>query len=257
MKIKILGSGSAFGAPMIFNSWGRLNPNNSKNNRTRSSLFLDIDGYNILVDAGPDLRTQINKNNITNIDAVFVTHSHYDHTGGIPELPRAAKILDHSIDIYATKETLIGLKENFGYLFNSKAEEESNSSYLHWKEIPSLGKVKIGDIDFTTFTVFHHKLHPSGFRYKNCAYVTDWSEISDEVLCMVYDLDLLIIECNDGLTQESTGHAYLDKVKEICDKIKPKKVILSHLSWRVDYDDFQKYLPANFSLAYDGMNVEI
>ena len=44
MKIKILGSGSAFGAPMIFNTWGKLNPNNPKNERTRASLFLDIDG---------------------------------------------------------------------------------------------------------------------------------------------------------------------------------------------------------------------
>ena len=136
MKVKILGSGSAFGAPMIFNSWGRLNPNNPKNNRTRASLFLDIDGYNILVDASPELRTQINKNNITNIDAVIITHGHYDHTGGIPELPRAAKILDHGINIYATQETLSGIKSNFSYLFNAKADAEPNSISLHWKEIP-------------------------------------------------------------------------------------------------------------------------
>jgi phosphoribosyl 1,2-cyclic phosphodiesterase len=56
---------------------------------------------------------------------------------------------------------------------------------------------------------------------------------------------------------ESKGHAYLDKVKEITSIINPKKVILSHLSWRVDYDDFKKHLPSNYDLAYDGMELEV
>lgn len=257
MKIKILGSGSAFGAPMIFNTWGKLNPNNPKNERTRASLFLDINGYNILVDAGPDLRTQINKNNITNIDSVFITHGHYDHTGGIPELPRATKILNHGINIYAHSETLDGIKDNFSYLFNANSDAEPNSISLHWKEIPFLGEFEVNGITFHTFTVNHHKLHPSGFRYNNFAYVTDWSEIPEETLDLLHNLDLLIMECNDGLTQESTGHAYLDKVKEVVSIIKPKRVILSHLSWRVDYDEFQQYLPPKFELAYDGMLIEV
>ena len=257
MKIKVLGSGSAFGSPMIFNTWGKLNSNNPKNERTRASLFLDIDGYNILIDAGPELRTQINKNNVTNIDSVFVTHGHYDHIGGSPELPRAAKILDHGIDIYATKETLEELKASYGYLFSSHADAEPNSASLHWKEIPELGTFNAGNLDFYTFTVSHHKLHPSGFRYNNFAYITDWSDISDKALSILHNLDLLIIECNDGLNEDSKGHAYLDKVIEIASIINPKKVILSHLSWRVDYDEFKKHLPSNYDLAYDGMEIEI
>ena len=79
MKVTILGSGSAYGTPMIFNTWGQSSPQNSKNRRTRPSIFMDIDGKHILVDAGPDLRNQININNITDIDAVFFTHGHYDH----------------------------------------------------------------------------------------------------------------------------------------------------------------------------------
>lgn len=257
MKITILGSGSAFGVPMVFNSWGKTNPNNPKNTRTRASIFLDIDGYNVLIDAGPELRTQINKNNIKNIDSVFVTHGHYDHIGGIPELPRATKILGHSIKVYGSKETLAELKRSYGYLFNEKADAEPDSQSIQWKEIPDLGDFEVDKLNFITFQVPHHKLHPSAFRYKNFAYVTDWETMPKEAFDKLQNLDLLIIECNDGLTQESKGHAYLDKVKQITSAINPKKVVLTHLSWRIDYDEFKQYLPSNFELAFDGMEINL
>lgn len=257
MKITILGSGSAFGVPMIFNSWGKADFNNPKNIRTRASLFLDIDGYNVLIDAGPELRTQINQNNIKNVDSVFVTHGHYDHIGGIPELPRATKILGHPINIFASKETLEELKNSYGYLFKEKADAEPNSRSLIWNEIEDCGTFNVGNLSFTTFQVPHHKLHPSAFRYKNFAYVTDWEFIPQNAIDKLKNLELLIIECNNGIEEEQNGHSNLNKIKELFEKITPKKVILTHLSTRVDYDTLKTYLPSNFELAYDGMTVEI
>lgn len=257
MKITILGSGSAFGTPQIFNCYGSANPNNPKNLRTRASIFLDIDGYNILIDAGPELRTQINQNNIQNIDSVFVTHGHYDHIGGIPELPRATKLLGHSIDIYASKETMDELKQSYGYLFKTKADAEPNSKSLNWKEIEDFGDFSVNGLKFEVFQVPHHKLHPSAFRYNNFAYVTDWETIPENALDKLKNLELLIIECNNGIEEEQNGHGNLNKIKELFEKITPKKVILTHLSTRVDYDTLKTYLPSNFELAYDGMAIEI
>lgn len=133
MKITILGSGSAYGTPTIFNAWGNANSENPLNNRTRASILLEIENQSILIDAGPDFREQINKNKINNIDSVFITHGHYDHIAGVPELPRATKLLNHSIDIYASAETMTELKQSFGYLFKDKAEAEPDSKSLNWK----------------------------------------------------------------------------------------------------------------------------
>ena len=55
--------------------------------RLRTSVYITTkEGLNILVDASPDFRQQALKNNIFNIDILLVTHSHYDHIGGLKKL---------------------------------------------------------------------------------------------------------------------------------------------------------------------------
>ena len=257
MKITILGSGSAYGVPMIFNTYGKASPANPKNIRTRPSIFLEIEGKNILIDASPELRLQINQNNIKNIDYVFLTHGHYDHIGGIPELPRASKILNHPISVYASTETMEELKKTYHYLFNPHAEAEPDSQNIIWNTIPNVGNFKVDDLEFFTFQVPHHNLHPSSFRYKNFAYITDWEYLSGDSLKNLFGLELLIIECNNGLEEEQNGHGNIHQIKELCQQISPKQVILTHLSTRVDYDELSHHLLDDIKLAYDGLVLEI
>lgn len=257
MKVTILGAGSAYGTPMIFNAWGKADSKNPKNRRTRASVLLEIEGKNILIDAGPDFREQINKNNVQNIDSVFITHGHYDHIAGIPELPRATKLLGHGIDVYAATNTMNELKNSFGYLFKDKAEAEPDSKSLNWKLLPDVGEFTTSNINFTTFQLPHHSMKSSAFRYQNFAYVTDWQEMSEEVRNNLRGLDVLVLECNNGLEPADNGHSDLFKVADVLQDIKPKRTVLTHLSVRIDYDTFSSKLPANCELAYDGMQIEL
>ena len=254
MKVTILGSGSAYGCPMIFNNWRKLNPNHPKNIRNRASIYMEIEGKKFVVDCGPEFRLQINQNNITGLDAVLITHSHYDHVAGVPELSRASSILNHSIEVWASDETQSELKLEYPFLFNG---EEHEGNGLRWRVCPNVGEFETCGVTFQTFQVPHHRWHCSAFRQQDFAYVTDWEEIPAEGLPILQGVKTLLIECNNGLYPEKNGHSDLENVKKIAEIIKPERVILKHLSARVDYEETLAALPKNFELAYDGMCFEV
>ena len=85
-RFTILGSGSSLGIPRIDGYFGKCNPKIKQNFRSRCSALVTHDKFNILIDTSPDLKTQLLKNKIKNIDKVFYTHLHGDQTHGINEL---------------------------------------------------------------------------------------------------------------------------------------------------------------------------
>ena len=86
LKLTILGCGSSLGIPRIDGYYGKCDPNNKKNIRSRCSALIRSKNINILIDTSPDLKSQLLKNKVKNIDKVFYTHSHADQTHGINEL---------------------------------------------------------------------------------------------------------------------------------------------------------------------------
>ncbi len=86
LKLTILGCGSSLGIPRIDCYYGKCDPNNKKNIRSRCSALIRSKNINILIDTSPDLKSQLLKNKVKNIDKVFYTHSHSDQTHCINEL---------------------------------------------------------------------------------------------------------------------------------------------------------------------------
>lgn len=254
MRITILGSGSAYGCPMCFNQWNLADPHNPKNERTRACVLFEIQGKNFLIDVGPDFRQQINRHQVQNIDAVLLTHCHYDHIGGVPELPRACKILNHALPVCANAETMKELRRGYAYLFSGA---EPDSVRLQWNILPNFGKVNLCGVEVEIFCVPHHHLHCSAFRFGDVAYVTDWENLPPEALARMQGLELLLVECNNGEYELSNGHSNITKIKEYVNILKPKQVVLTHLSARVDYDTVSVLLPENWRLSYDGMVLDI
>ena len=86
LKFTLLGCGSSFGVPRADGNWGKCNPKIQKNYRTRCSALISTNNLKILIDTSPDLRFQLIKQKINNIDKVLYTHKHADQTHGINDL---------------------------------------------------------------------------------------------------------------------------------------------------------------------------
>ena len=117
LKFTILGSGSSLGVPRIDGNFGKCNPKNKKNFRSRCSALLSIKNYNILIDSSPDIRYQFLKNNIRSLDSVFYTHEHADQTHGINDLRFFYLKKRKQIPVYANKRTAKYLLSSFNYCF--------------------------------------------------------------------------------------------------------------------------------------------
>ena len=85
-KLTILGSGSSLGVPRIDGDFGKCSPKNKKNYRTRCCAHLKFNEINILIDTSPDLRAQLLKNKIRDVNTILYTHAHADQTHGINDL---------------------------------------------------------------------------------------------------------------------------------------------------------------------------
>ena len=123
MKFIILGCGSSMGVPRADGFFGKCDPKNKKNYRTRCSALLKTSDENVLIDTSPDLRQQLLRHKISKIDKVFYSHIHSDQTHGINDLRIFYIKNKKPINVYADLDTSKYLKKSFSYCFNSYSKE--------------------------------------------------------------------------------------------------------------------------------------
>ena len=257
LKITILGCGSSFGVPLFHNIWGKCDPKEPKNIRSRPSILVQKNGKNLLIDTSPDLKQQLLSNKIDNIDAVFYTHEHADHTHGINELRSINLIHGKVIPCYGNRQAMEEITNSFYYLFanikKSYYPAILSSSLFSSKEFEIFGiNVKLvhqnhGDIDSIGF-IFDDKV----------AYNLDVKYFynQDEYFKKIENIDHWIIGCLR--IDPHISHASLSEVKEWLDVVKPKNAYLSHMTAHLDYKETLNHLEnENYIPAYDGQILEI
>lgn len=266
MLVTILGCGGAGGVPMVGFGWGDCDPLNLKNNRLRSSIYIETDNdEKILVDTSPDLRQQLLNNDIKKIDLVLYTHHHADHVHGIDELREINRITNAPLPVFGSKETLSEIKRKFNYAFESLEDErekwgESRFWLSHtWLianefKIPSIIKTAKGT-EIQTIDVDHGVMQVAGFRINDFAYITDEVDLSTESLNMLKGLKVLILGCIT--TRPHPTHAHLEKVLNWNEYLEPEKLYLTHMGPRLDYETLCQTLPKNIFPAFDGLKLDI
>ena len=254
MKITFLGTGTSQGVPLIGCNCDICKSFDSKDKRLRSSALISVGNKNILIDAGPDFRQQMLREEIIKLEAILLTHEHKDHIGGLDDVRAFNYIQKRPMDIYAEKRVCDLLQSrDFAYVVERK--DYPGIPKMNFKEIEN-EMFKIEDESVLPIRGIHNQLPVFGFRVRNFAYITDMNYISSEEKEKLKDLDVLVITALRR--KEHVSHFSLAEALQIIEEVKPKKAYLTHISHKLGfYNELIKELPENVFPAYDGLKVEI
>lgn len=254
-KFTFLGTGASMGVPLIGCNCPVCQSGNPKNKRYRPSGLIQIEDKNILIDVGPDFRTQALIHGITNIDGVFLTHIHADHIAGVDDLRIFYFRTKKELDCFLASETLEDLKIRYHYLFRPIDEIPTVSAQLklHLLE-EEFGTFSFLGHTFTNLSYFQGGVKVTGYRIGDLAYLSDIKEYDDEIFSHLKGINTLIISAlgHGG----SKVHFGLEDAVSFADKIGAKQAFFTHLSHQFEHEKTNEELPANRQLAYDGLQVE-
>ena len=248
-KLIFLGTGTSQGVPMIGCNCDVCRSPDPHDKRLRASAFVEYEGLEILIDAGPDFRYQMLRENISHVDAILLTHNHKDHTGGLDNIRAFNYIEKKATQIYCEKYVEDSLRKEYSYAF----AENRYPGAPDWKiHLIDEKPFSINGVEIIPIRGKHYKLPVLGYRFGKLAYCTDMNQIPEEEFEKLKGLDHFIINC--VRRGRHISHFSLEGALEVAAKVGAKNTWLTHLSHQLPkYQELAAELPEGVHPAYDGL----
>lgn len=279
-RLTFLGTGTSQGVPMIGCDCAVCRSSDPRDRRLRSSVLVEYRGLSILVDAGPDFRFQMLRNNVRHLDAILLTHNHKDHTGGLDDIRAYNLVERHPVNIYCEKYVEDTLRLEYDYAFAEHKYPGSPEWRVHI--IDSSGPFTVhsnvneevivwekgfgyrhfppeSDVDITAEVVpiqgWHldtRDLSVLGYRFGNIAYLTDIKHIDEGEYEKLKGVEYVTLGCVK--IGEHRSHPSLRQCLDFFERVGARESYITHISHLLPgYEEFDKMLPENVHPAYDGL----
>jgi phosphoribosyl 1,2-cyclic phosphate phosphodiesterase len=253
MKITVLGCGSSMGTPAAGGFWGRCDPAERRNHRTRAALLVQSEKTNIVVDAGYDFRQHLNTHNVKDLDALLITHAHSDHVNGLDDIRAIAYHHNRLVDLYADRETIEEVRRRWPYLFDA---DKIYMPCLKPREVTPYDGFTVGEIAVKTFEQDHHVCKSLGYRFGDFAYSADVADLDAKALAALHGVETWVVDAGGYRSDAVKQHANLKRVLEWTEILKPRMTYLTVLTTLMDYKTLCEELPPHVRPAYDGLEIE-
>lgn len=269
MKITILGSGGAIPTPRPLCPCSVCKEAREKGapyKKNSSSIFFD--DINTVIDCPEDIGDSLNREGITKVSNVFITHWHPDHTFGLRVILEAnynfrKNIADNVVNLYVPLEVLKTLREKFPVID-------------YYQDVQRVAKI-IPIKDGQSFFFNDHTIEAIKYSHKSSAFEATYGYLictkDKRVLYTpcdtisykrsIKDLDLLITEM--GLLEKHEAEITFEDMIKRLKKGVAKKVILTHIE-EIDlqlrgYKYLEElksiYSEVDFDYAVDGMKIRL
>lgn len=250
MRIRFLGTGTSTGVPEIGCRCEVCTSSNPKDKRLRCSVQILIDGKQLLIDCTPDFRMQMLPLEFQKIDALLLTHEHYDHVGGIDDLRPFCRM--GAVQIFAEKNVCVSLMQRMPYCFGE--DKYKGVPEIELNEI-ALQPFEIDGLEIIPIRVMHHKLPILGYRIGNFAYLTDVKYLPESEIEKLHHLDVLVMSALRH--RPHISHQTLEDALALATKIHAKRTYFIHMSHTIGlHETIRQNLPKNMFFAYDMLEID-
>lgn len=258
MKLTFLGTGTSFGVPQLGCGCAVCRSADPRDKRTRVGAVVELDnGARILIDTPPELRIQLIAAGISDIDAVFFTHDHADHTHGIDDLRAITVRRAAPLPVYGSKETLDALSAKFPYIFDSSIKARPGSSKPEGDArvvTPGIA-FQVGGVDVLPIALPHGPSSVLAYRIGRLGYVTDAKTLPPAAVEQLRGVSVLVI--NALFRTEHPSHLSVPEAVEVARIIGADRTLLTHLTHRTGHADLEAELPRGVAPAFDGLTLRI
>lgn len=237
------------GVPMIGCDCAVCRSSNPKNHRMRTGVYVHNGEQNFLIDTPPEMRLQLVRDQIMDIDAVLYTHAHADHIMGLDDLRIFGFKKTQPVPLYCEDVVEETIRRTFSYAF-----DEHSLKSLHSKPKLAFHEIGLHPFELCGLTIqpirlIHGRLPVLGFRINDFAFCTDVSEIPAESLPLLQDLKVLVL---GAIRHEPhPTHFNVEQALEVVSILKPKETYFTHVSHSLEYEETNAKLPAGVQLSYD------
>ena len=254
MKIQFLGTGSAEGIPAIGCDCAHCVKAREKGGRLvkrRNAILFSLPGYELLLDTPPDIRASLAQSKALRIDGIFLTHAHYDHTGGLEEFLYWKKDLDLFVEprVYESLR-----REEWGNTLPDIA--------FHCPFHPGMA-VRFDGFFFTPFAVSHPvpcfglAIYENGHKTVYTSDTRNW--FSHYAYRLMDGADLLIVN-TPTFSPPKEDHLTASEAVKLKEQVRASRLVLTHVNHNnLPHNELEEWAKGldGVVIAYDGLEIQV
>jgi phosphoribosyl 1,2-cyclic phosphate phosphodiesterase len=257
MRLHFLGTGTSFGVPVVGCGCETCRSADPRDHRMRHAALLESGERRVLIDTPPELRLQLLRADVRDLDAVWFTHYHADHTHGVDDLRVFSMKSGEPLTVYGSDACIQMLATKFDYVFDHLLQpiEGTFKPEGELQVLRPYEAIEIAGFRMLPLPVPHGHVEAYGFRIGDLGYITDAKRLPDRTREALEGVRVLVLNALwFGL--EHPTHFNVEEAVDVALDIGADVTYLTHISHLASHRELEERLPPRILPAYDGLVVQ-